>query len=169
MLTCAFLIVSMTCHASLFQNRPWVVIVCDEVHTIKSPTSKMARAMKKFKERRRIGMTGTILQNSYSEYWSVLDWVVPGMLGEQKLFTKDFVTPLEDGHVADATDEQLAARRLAQNELNDRISHMHLRRTKELIKDQLPKKIDRIVFCPLTRVRTAMQMFCVSETRERGG
>ena len=60
-------------------QREWAVIVCDEVHTIKSPSSKMAMAMKKFKERRRIGMTGTILQNSYSEYWSVLDWVVPGM------------------------------------------------------------------------------------------
>ena len=75
------------------------------------------------------------------------------MLGDRKLFTKDFVEPLDDGHTADATDEQLAARRTAQNELNDRISHMHLRRTKELIKDQLPKKIDRIVFCPLTRVQ----------------
>jgi SNF2 family DNA or RNA helicase len=64
------------------QHRSWVAIVCDEIHVIKNPNSQKSKALRLFKScTRRIGLTGTVLQNNYNEYWNVMDWICPGIFG----------------------------------------------------------------------------------------
>eukprot|EP00039_Didymoeca_costata_P005814 m.84872 g.84872 ORF g.84872 m.84872 type:complete len:1200 (-) comp12986_c0_seq2:65-3664(-) len=135
------------------EEREWMLIVCDEVHCLGKPTSQITKQMKRFTCPCKIGMTGTVLQNNLQELWSIFDWIVPGCLGDKSDFNKEFTKKIEAGHSANANDAQLASKRKAQDELNDRISHIYFRRTKEIIKDQLPKKIDLVLFCPLTTVQ----------------
>ncbi|XP_026177456.1 DNA excision repair protein ERCC-6-like 2 isoform X2 [Mastacembelus armatus] len=79
-----------------------------------------------------------------------MDWAVPGCLGSLGYFKNKFSDPIEQGQRHSATKRALATGRKTVRALVRRISHWFLRRTKALIKEQLPKKDDRMVYCSLT-------------------
>lgn len=133
-----------------FNNIDWSAVVVDEVHKIKNPNSQITQAMKDLKCKIRIGLTGTILQNNLEELWCVMDWAIPGCLGTSGHFKNKFSDPVEQGHRYSATKRAVATGRKTILALVKKISHWFLRRTKALIKEQLPKKDDRVVYCSLT-------------------
>ncbi|XP_053727956.1 DNA excision repair protein ERCC-6-like 2 isoform X2 [Synchiropus splendidus] len=133
-----------------FNNIPWSAVFVDEAHKIKNPNSQITQGMKDLKCQIRIGLTGTILQNNLEELWCVMDWAVPGCLGSLGHFKNTFSDPIEQGQRHSATKRVLATGRKAVRSLVKKISHYFLRRTKALIKEQLPKKDDRVVYCSLT-------------------
>ena len=57
---------------------------------------------------RRFGLTGTTIQNSYLEMWTILDWTNPERLGTSKQWTGYVVRPLTIGQSAGATEDQRA-------------------------------------------------------------
>jgi DNA excision repair protein ERCC-6-like 2 len=59
----------------------WTVVIVDEVHYVKNPDSKLTRALNRIACKQRIGLTGTAIQNSYGELWTILDWANPGQVG----------------------------------------------------------------------------------------
>ncbi|KAH0833982.1 RAD26-like SNF2 family DNA-dependent ATPase [Lanmaoa asiatica] len=109
---------------SLLDELPWSVIMVDEAHPI---------------------------QNSYNELWTILDWTNPGQLGSMKQWKGFVVKPLTVGQSANATEEErtkaLAVAVIVRDQL---LPKFFKRRTKDIIKNQLPTKIDEVVFCPLT-------------------
>lgn len=133
-----------------FNNIDWCAVVVDEAHKIKNPNSQITQAMKALKCKIRFGLTGTILQNNLEELWCVLDWAIPGCLGSSGHFKNKFSDPIEQGQKHSATKRALAMGRKTVRALVNKISHWFLRRTKALIKKQLPKKDDRVVYCSLT-------------------
>ncbi|XP_048187053.1 DNA excision repair protein ERCC-6-like 2 isoform X2 [Perognathus longimembris pacificus] len=134
----------------------WSAVIVDEAHRIKNPKARVTEVMKALRCNVRIGLTGTILQNSMKELWCVMDWAVPGLLGTRIHFKKQFSDPVEHGQRHTATKRELATGRKAMQMLAKRMSGWFLRRTKTLIKDQLPKKEDRIVYCSLTDFQKAV-------------
>ena len=54
----------------------------------------------------RFGLTGTLIQNSYDEMWSILDWTNPGRLGTRKQWKTYVTDPLKDGQTTKASDEK---------------------------------------------------------------
>uniref|UniRef100_A0A8D2B3X7 DNA excision repair protein ERCC-6-like 2 n=1 Tax=Sciurus vulgaris TaxID=55149 RepID=A0A8D2B3X7_SCIVU len=134
----------------------WSAIIVDEAHRIKNPKARVTEAMKALKCNVRIGLTGTILQNNMKELWCVMDWAVPGLLGSRSHFKKQFSDPVEHGQRHTATKRELATGRKAMQRLAKKMSDWFLRRTKTLIKDQLPKKEDRMVYCSLTDFQKAV-------------
>ncbi|XP_037535984.1 DNA excision repair protein ERCC-6-like 2 [Nematolebias whitei] len=133
-----------------FNKLDWSAIVVDEAHKIKNPNSQITQAMKEMRCKIRIGLTGTILQNNLEELWCVMDWAVPACLGSLGHFKNKFSDPIEQGQRHSATKRALATARKTVRDVVKKISPFFLRRTKALIKDQLPKKNDRVVFCSLT-------------------
>ncbi|XP_073322863.1 DNA excision repair protein ERCC-6-like 2 isoform X2 [Pagrus major] len=133
-----------------FNNIDWSAVVVDEAHKIKNPNSQITQAMKDLKCKIRIGLTGTILQNNLEELWCVMDWAIPGCLGSLGHFKCKFSDPIEQGQRHSATKRSLATGRKTVRALVRKISRWFLRRTKDLIKGQLPKKDDRVVYCSLT-------------------
>ncbi|KAB1252188.1 DNA excision repair protein ERCC-6-like 2 [Camelus dromedarius] len=121
----------------------WSAVIVDEAHRIKNPKARVTEVMKALKCNVRIGLTGTILQNNMKELWCVMDWAVPGLLGSRVHFKKQFSDPVEHGQRHTATKRELATGRKAMQRLARKMSGWFLRRTKALIKDQLPKKEDR--------------------------
>lgn len=134
----------------LFNDIDWCAVIVDEAHKIKNPHSMITQAMKELRCEIRIGLTGTILQNNLEELWCVLDWAVPKCLGSLGHFKTKFAEPIEQGQRHSATKRALATGRKMVRALVKNISHYFLRRTKALIKEQLPKKDDRVVYCSLT-------------------
>ncbi|KAG0159047.1 hypothetical protein PDIDSM_6567 [Penicillium digitatum] len=102
----------------------------------------------KIKERK----SGTTQTNE--ELWTLLNWTNPGVLGPVSSWKAQISDPLKIGQSHDATLSELSrARRTAKKLVENLLPQFFIRRMKTLIADQLPKKIDRVVFCPLTETQ----------------
>nr|XP_033784078.1 DNA excision repair protein ERCC-6-like 2 isoform X2 [Geotrypetes seraphini] len=139
-----------------FNSIDWSAVIVDEAHRIKNPKAQVTQIMKSLKCKVRIGLTGTILQNNMEELWCVMDWAVPGCLGSRSRFKQKFSGPVEYGQRYTATKRELATGRKAMQRLARNMSSLFLRRTKDIISNQLPKKEDRIVYCSLTDFQMAV-------------
>ncbi|KAJ5574273.1 DNA excision repair protein ERCC-6-like 2 [Penicillium hispanicum] len=129
----------------------WDCVIADECHKIKERTSETTRAMNEINSLCRLGLTGTAIQNRYEELWTLLNWTNPGVLGPVTTWKAQISEPLKIGQSHDATMNELSkARRTAKKLVENLLPQFFLRRMKSLIADQLPKKSDRVVFCPLT-------------------
>ncbi|MCJ1470100.1 hypothetical protein MMC07_008745 [Pseudocyphellaria aurata] len=129
----------------------WDCVVADECHIIKGRKSETTEAMNEVNALCRIGLTGTAIQNSYDELWTLLNWTNPGKFGPISTWKTSISIPLKMGQSHDATVHQLStARKTAKALVENLLPRFFLRRMKSIIADQLPKKNDRVVFCPLT-------------------
>ena len=107
----------------------------------------------------RIGLTGTAIQNKYEELWTLLNWCRPGQIGTVNDWERTIAGPLRIGQTHNATVRQLGkARKVALMLVNNLLPRMFLRRMKTLIAHQLPKKSDKVVFCPLTETQKEAYM-----------
>lgn len=132
----------------------WDCVVADECHIIKEHKSETTKAMNQVNALCRIGLTGTAIQNKYEELWVLLDWANPGEVDTLRQWKAQISGPLKRGQSHDATTYELRdSRRLAKDLVRNLLPPMFLRRVKTLISDQLPKKSDRVVFCPLTSIQ----------------
>ena len=107
------------------------VLVLDEAQAIKNAKSQAAKVVRELNARQRIAMTGTPLENHLGELWAEFDAVEPGLLGDDKRFTKFFRTPIEK-HGDDEKRERLKRR----------IAPLLLRRRKEDVLTELPPKTE---------------------------
>ncbi|KAJ5492645.1 DNA excision repair protein ERCC-6-like 2 [Penicillium diatomitis] len=129
----------------------WDCVIADECHKIKERKSETTQAMNEINSLCRVGLTGTAIQNRYEELWTLLNWTNPGVVGPVTTWKAQIAEPLKIGQSHEATLNQLSkARRTAKKLVENLLPQFFLRRMKTLIADQLPKKSDRVVFCPLT-------------------
>ncbi|KAG8743764.1 hypothetical protein FRC10_011484 [Ceratobasidium sp. 414] len=100
------------------------------------------------------GFQGTAIQNGYKELWTLLDWCAPGKVGTQNQWKLNISLPLAEGQAHRATQAQVSkARLLAERLVQQLLPIFFLRRTKALIADQMPRKFDQVVFCPLAKTQ----------------
>ena len=92
----------------LLDNLPWSCVFVDEVHHVKNIGAKITVAYHQFECDRRFGLTGTTIQNSYKEMWTILDWTNPGRLGNARQWQGFVVKPLTVGQSTGATQEERA-------------------------------------------------------------
>lgn len=135
----------------VLDSLPWTCVFVDEVHRVKNVSSKISLAYHRFECDRRFGLTGTTIQNSYKEMWTILDWTNPGRLGTARQWQGFVVKPLTAGQSAGSTEEERAKAVVVALVLRNKLlPQFFLRRTKDIIRSQLPEKTDQVVFCPLT-------------------
>lgn len=119
--------------AGILQAESFGMIVLDEAQAIKNPSAKVTQALKEFNAPRRLCLTGTPLENHLGELWSLFDFLMPGLLGTRKIFSKHFRTPIESHQDTDA-----------QVRLTQRIKPFLMRRRKEEVASDLPPKTEII-------------------------
>lgn len=138
-------------HASAINTIPWDCVITDECHTIKERRSEITKSLNQINALCRIGLTGTAIQNNYEELWTLLNWSSPGRFGPISTWKITISEPLKIGQSHNASLYDLArGRKTAKQLVQNLLPQFFLRRMKSLIKDQLPAKTDRVVFCPLT-------------------
>ena len=108
--------------------------------TSRIPTRKMRRPPSASVRRQRFVLTGTPMENSVRDLWSLMNFVAPGYLGRRNDFRERYEKPL-DGRDPDARSLQ---RRLAR-----RLRPFLLRRRKADVARELPEKIEQVVPCEL--------------------
>ncbi|MGI6077997.1 MAG: SNF2-related protein [Fastidiosipilaceae bacterium] len=115
------------------------VCILDEAQAIKNPLTQTARAVKQIPAKRRFALTGTPIENTLSELWSIFDFLMPGYLFKHKVFQNQFEQPiLRDGS------------KQAMESLKYLISPFIMRRLKKDVLKELPDKIETQLLCEMT-------------------
>lgn len=107
------------------------IIVLDEAQRIKSPGTMVTNAAKALKGRFKVAMTGTPVENSLLDLWCIMDFCVPGLLGNAKSFAAKYQNPLKK------EDTDLLA---LGNEIHDTLGLYFMRRLKQDAAKDLPEK-----------------------------
>lgn len=139
--------------------------ILDEAQHIKNPGSQNARAACAIRSKSRFILTGTPLENSIRDLWSLFDFLLPGYLGTRKDFQERYEKPLAAGESAGVWPRLLR-----------RVRPWMLRRRKSEILKELPAKIEQIVQVELSpdqkAAYTQLQIAARAEVdamRESGG
>jgi superfamily II DNA or RNA helicase len=116
---------------ALFQNQHFYYLVLDEAQVIKNRRSLITRAVQSLEAEHRLCLTGTPIENSLEELWSLFEFLMPGFLGSAEQFKSRFqqAADLENGA------DELAA-------LRGRVAPFVLRRMKEQVARDLPPKTE---------------------------
>ncbi len=118
-------------------------VVLDEAQHIKNPETQNAQAAFSLRARHRFVLTGTPMENSVRDLWSLMNFVVPGYLGSRSDFRERYEKPLTEGR-ASARPVLALQRRLAR-----RLRPFLLRRRKSDVARELPEKIEQVLPCEL--------------------
>ncbi|MGI6199853.1 MAG: SNF2 helicase associated domain-containing protein [Christensenellales bacterium] len=130
-------------------------LILDEAQNIKNHLSVGAQAVKELSATRRLALTGTPMENSLDELWSIFDFLLPGFLGQHTSFAQRFAQPIAKG------DQQ------AQRVLSRRIRPFILRRLKQDVLRELPGKIEHNMMAELTAdQRKAYQLYLAQARKE---
>ncbi|ORX79931.1 hypothetical protein BCR32DRAFT_28972 [Anaeromyces robustus] len=132
------------------------IIICDEGHRLKSAQIKTALAIKSLNIPKRIILSGTPIQNDMGEYYSMVDFVNPGILGSLQSFKKIFETPIVESRQPKCSREAKLLGEERSNELTRITGMFILRRTAEINSKYLPPKEEIIIFCRPTDIQVKM-------------
>ena len=124
-----------------FSEIEWNALVLDEAQAVKNPDTQAARAIRALTPSKRIALTGTPVENSVADLWSLEEFLNPGFLGPRKDFAERFVKPI-------AADERSAAGKRLRHALEPFV----LRRLKsdKGIAAELGEKREIREYCELT-------------------
>ncbi|KAJ2157073.1 DNA-dependent ATPase protein rad54, partial [Coemansia sp. RSA 370] len=141
-------------HIGILGASPIGLLLCDEGHRLKNSASQTYQALNMLQVQRRVILSGTPIQNDLSEYFSLLNFTNPGLLGTTQEFRRTYELPILRGRDSMATDneQKKGDQQLAQ--LNAIASKVIIRRTNDLLAKYLPVKYEHVVFCPLTDLQT---------------
>lgn len=109
----------------------WDLIVLDEGHKIKDPTKKTSKAIATFQARSKFILSGTPILNNLKELWALLNYTCDGqLLGDMRVFKKEFEEPIVRGQMKDATEYEKRKGVAVTNKLREVIAPHFIRRMK---------------------------------------
>ncbi|WP_327373017.1 DEAD/DEAH box helicase [Streptomyces sp. NBC_01216] len=137
-------------------THPFDLVIADEAQLIKNHRTATAMAMRRIQSQIRVALTGTPVENSLSDAWSLMDWLNPGLFGTLRTFRDQFGKPIEEN--------------ITDTELTDRLSSLlkafMLRRRKSDpgVLPDLPPKVHSPRIVALTPEQAALYQHVADET-----
>ena len=138
-----------------YQEQEFTCVLLDEAQHIKNPQSQAAQAVFKLRARHRFALTGTPIENSVRDIWSIMNFLMPQYLGRQQDFKERYETPIA------GTPGGAEHRRLIR-----RLTPFILRRTKKEVASELPDKIEQVLLCELGSDQRAAYGEILSHARQ---
>lgn len=139
--------------AEKYRDFEFDTLVLDEAQHIKNRQTQNAQAVKALRTQHRLVLTGTPMENSVLDLWSILDFLMPGYLGSATDFRERYELPITRDK-----DDAVQAR------LGRRLRPFILRRLKTEVAKDLPAKLEQVSYCELTDDQTEVykQVLAVS-------
>ncbi|WIF96101.1 SNF2 helicase associated domain-containing protein [Caminicella sporogenes] len=128
--------------------------ILDEAQHIKNPASQNAKSVKMIKAKGYFALTGTPIENSLTELWSIFDFVMHGYLLSHTKFKKKFEKPIVKDKDKNALDE-----------LSRYIRPFILRRLKKDVLKELPEKIEHKVVAELTKEQKKLYLAYLNQIK----
>ena len=125
--------------AEKYRGLEFDTVALDEAQHIKNRQTQNAQAVKAVRAKHRLVLTGTPMENSVLDLWSIFDFLMPGYLGTAKDFRERYELPIAKDKNAEA-----------QTRLARRLRPFMLRRLKRDVAADLPAKLEQVSFCELT-------------------
>lgn len=152
---------------SLFKQIKWKLVICDEAQAIKNPATRRAIAVKQLPRTAGFAVTGTPIENSLTDLWSIMDFAVPDFLGSLNDFQNLYTSSDEGPARLEQVISPLILRRLVSEVARDLPAKIIIPQVLELssseadnyerIRDETLKEFDsNASLVVLTRLR----MFC---------
>lgn len=136
---------TMRIDIEMLKTFPFYYVILDESQSIKNPEAKISQAVKQLISQYRLSLTGTPLENSVTDIWSQMEFLNPGLLGNEAFFKQFYQIPIE---------KERSAKQAAQ--LRSIIQPYILRRKKQQVATDLPPKIENIHYCEMTEKQQAL-------------
>ncbi|OTF71738.1 DNA repair and recombination protein RAD54-like protein [Euroglyphus maynei] len=140
-------------HTNILHTGDIGLVICDEGHRLKNQENQTYLALNQIRAKRRVLLSGTPIQNDLLEYFSLVQFVCPGLLGTSADFRRHYENPILKGRDADATDDDRHRGQERLNELIGLVNKVMIRRTSNILSKYLPVKIEQIVCCELTELQ----------------
>ncbi|MCL5099069.1 MAG: SNF2 family helicase [Candidatus Omnitrophica bacterium] len=137
-----------------YRDYEFDTVILDEAQHIKNRQTQSAQAVKAVRARHRFVLTGTPLENSVLDLWSIFDFLMPGYLGAARDFRERYEIPI-------MRDKNAAA----QDRLARRIKPFLLRRLKREVATDLPPRLEQVAYCELTDAQQAVYRQILDESR----
>ena len=138
-----------------YEDKDFEVCIIDEAQAIKNNNAGLTKEVKKIKARTKIALTGTPLENSVLELWSIFDFILPGYLNSILKFREKY-------GIKDVDEESLTKLSL----LNYQIKPFILRRKKQDVIKDLPDKIENNIYLELPETQKAVYVKELNETKK---
>ena len=138
-----------------YEDKNFELCIIDEAQAIKNYQAGMTREIKKIKAHTKIALTGTPIENSVYELWSIFDFIMPGYLNSINSFRENY-------GIKDVDDESIEKL----TKLNYLIKPFILRRKKKEVSKELPDKIENNIYLELPENQKALYMKIVKETED---
>ncbi|XP_051972225.1 chromodomain-helicase-DNA-binding protein 1 isoform X2 [Xyrauchen texanus] len=122
---------------SFLGNVSWAFIGVDEAHRLKNDDSLLYKTMMEFKSNHRLLITGTPLQNSLKELWSLLHFIMPEKFHSWELFEEDHGKGRDSGYTS----------------LHKELEPFLLRRVKKDVEKSLPAKVEQILRVEMSAIQ----------------
>jgi len=141
--------------AERYREFEFDTVVLDEAQHIKNRQTQNAQAVKAVKSKHRLVLTGTPLENSVLDLWSIFDFLMPGYLGTAQDFRERYELP-----IAKAKDTG------AQQRLARRLRPFLLRRLKKDVAAELPARLEQVSYSELTREQRGIYQQVIEASRK---
>ncbi|KAG5334538.1 RA54B protein, partial [Acromyrmex charruanus] len=138
------------CHTEI-NEMAFDLIVCDEGHRLKNSNIKAAKMLNEINCKKRIVLTGTPIQNDLKEFYALIDFVNPGILGTPNEYKSYYEEPIVAAQYSSADDDVLSLGNERSAELYKHTKSFILRRSQKAINKYLPYKYEIVLFCSLTK------------------
>ncbi|MFT4062083.1 MAG: DEAD/DEAH box helicase [Edaphocola sp.] len=116
----------------------WDTVVVDESQNIKNIGALTTKAVMRLKATARVCLSGTPVMNNTFDLYAQLNWLLPGLMGGQEFFRKEYAQPID----RDADNDKMKA-------LQQLTAPFILRRTKAQVATDLPEKTESILWCQM--------------------
>ncbi|CAB3408160.1 unnamed protein product [Caenorhabditis bovis] len=134
-------------YANILHSGEVGIVICDEGHRLKNSENLTYQALSGLKCARRVLISGTPIQNDLLEYFSLVNFVNPGLLGTAAEFRKKYENCILKGRDADASAEDQKRGEERTKEMISLVEKCIIRRTSALLTKYLPVKYENIICC----------------------
>uniref|UniRef100_A0A6P4F6D3 DNA helicase n=1 Tax=Drosophila rhopaloa TaxID=1041015 RepID=A0A6P4F6D3_DRORH len=145
------------------------LVVCDEGHLLKNEKTSISKAVTRMRTKRRIVLTGTPLQNNLREYYCMIQFVKPNLLGTYKEYMNRFVNPITNGQYTDSTDRDLRLMKHRSHILHKLLEGCIQRRDYSVLAPYLPPKHEYVVYTTLSELQQQLYGYYMTTHREQSG
>ncbi|KAF2755895.1 hypothetical protein EJ05DRAFT_502368 [Pseudovirgaria hyperparasitica] len=129
------------------------LVIADESQRLKNMDSVIAQCASRFRTKSRIALTGTPLSNNLGEYYSSINWIAPGYLGDAQDFKRLYQRPIEQGLYKDSGKALFKRSREVLTVLRETIRPKIHRREITSLEEHIPGKVEFIITLPLTPIQ----------------
>ena len=140
----------------IYKDMSFKVMVIDEAQNIKNPMAMLTKAVKNINSEVKLALTGTPIENSILELWSIFDYIMPGFLANKSKFSEKY-------KIGEDFDDNT---NMTLSKLRKEVKPFILRRKKNEVLKDLPDKIENNIYIDLSLEEKKIYAALVKETKD---